>query len=160
MEDLLHQPGNQDTTIHFRGYWEFIGLGRLSEVLVESGPTDCWPVIGRLQMYDGIALDNMQYISILLKEYEQQVGKLSELYQFLETLQIPDPYYYGQPTEEHVKLMMRGFRERAGGIVLTLMDLDAQMGAMQRSINKEALMLHGRLEGIETLHFRKEVLKP
>ncbi|EEA26166.1 hypothetical protein TMatcc_005587 [Talaromyces marneffei ATCC 18224] len=160
MADLLRKPNYQDTTIYFRGYWEFIGLGRLSEVLVESGPTDCWPVIGRLKMYDGIALDNLQYISIILKEYEQQVDKLSELYQFLEKLQIPDPYYYGQPTDEHVKLVMRGFRERAGRVALSLVDLDAQMGAIQRSINKEALMLHGRLEGVEMLHFKKEVLKP
>jgi hypothetical protein len=83
MADLLRKPDHQDTTIYFRGYWEFIGLGRLSEVLVESGPTECWPVIGRLKMYDGIALDNMQYISVLLREYELQVDKLSELYQFL-----------------------------------------------------------------------------
>jgi hypothetical protein len=55
---------------------------------------------------------------------------------------------------------MRGFRERASSIVMALTSLDLQMGAMQRSIKKEALMLHGRLDGVEMLHFKEEVLKP
>ncbi|EED22049.1 hypothetical protein TSTA_092950 [Talaromyces stipitatus ATCC 10500] len=158
MGESLRKPGNQDTTIYFRGYWEFTGLGRLSHVLVESGPTDFWPVIGRLKMYDGIALDNMQFISIMLKEYEKQVDQLSELYQFLEGMQIP---HHVEPTEEHIKTVMHGFRERSGNIAQALIDLDLEMGAMQRNINQEAAQLHGSsLERVETLHFRKEVLKP
>lgn len=160
MADFLRQPGHQDANIYFCGYWEFVGLGKLSEVLVESGPTDCWPVIGRLKIYDGMALENMQCISLLLKEYEQQVYNLSELYHFLEGLQIPDPYYYGRPTDEHVMLVMRGFHERAGRIAMALTKLDLQMGALQRSIKKEALMLLGRVDGAEMLHFKTEVLKP
>lgn len=159
MGGLLRQPGHRDANIYFRGYWETVGMGKLSEVLVEYGPTESWPVIGRLKIYDGMALDTMQHVSLLLQEYEKQVDKLSELYQFLEGLQIPDPYYHGQPTDEHVILVMRGFRERAGGIVMALTKLDLQMGAVQRSIKKEALMLHGRLDGVEMLHLKK-VLKP
>lgn len=159
MGHLLRQPYHQDANVKFRGYWEFIGLGKLSEVLVESGPTDCWPVIGRLKMYDGMSLDYMQYISLLLKEYENQVYKLAELYHFLELRQIP-PYYCERPADGHVKVVLRGFQERAGRIAMVLSKLDLQMGALQRSINKEALMLHGRLDGPEMLDFKKEVLKP
>lgn len=159
MGHLLRQPYHQDANVKFRGYWEFVGLGKLSEVLVESGPTDCWPVIGRLKMYDGMALDNMQHISLLLNEYEKQVYKLAELYHFLELQQIPQ-FNCEKPTDGHVKVVLRGFQERAGRIVMVLSKLDLQMGALQRSINKEASMLHGRLDGPEMLDFKKEVLKP
>ncbi|KAF3394788.1 hypothetical protein DPV78_008498 [Talaromyces pinophilus] len=160
MAGLLRQPGRQDANAYFRGHWEFIGLGKLSEVLVESGPTDSWPVIGRLKVYEGMASENMQSISLLLKEYEQQVYNVSELYRFLECMQISESYYGGQPDEGHVQAVMCGFRERAGGIVMALKKLDLEMGALQRDIKKEALMLHGRLDGAEMLHFKEEVLKP
>lgn len=157
MGHLLVQPDYQDANVKFRGHWEFVGLGKLSEVLVESGPTDCWPVIGRLKLYDGMALDNMQHILVLLKEYEKQVHKLADLYRFLELQQIPR-FHCEKPTDEHVKVTLRGFQERAGLIVMVLSKLDLQMGALQRNINKEALMLHGRLDGSEMLNIKKEVL--
>ncbi|KUL84381.1 hypothetical protein ZTR_06308 [Talaromyces verruculosus] len=160
MAGLLRQPGHQDANAYFRGHWEFVGLGKLSEVLVESGPTDSWPVIGRLKVYEGMASKNMQHITLLLKEYEQQVYNVSELDRFLESMQISEPYYCGQPDEDHVQAVMCGFRERAGGIVMALNKLDLDMGALQRDIKKEALMLHGRLDGAEMLHFKEEVLKP
>lgn len=131
-------------------------MGKLSEVLVESGPTDSWPLIGRLKVYEGMASETMQRISLLLKQYEQQVDNVSELYHFL---QFAESFHGGQPDEETLDAVMFWFREYAGEIVMPLKKLDLQMGALQRDIKKEALMLHGRLDGPEMFHFKTEVLK-
>lgn len=129
-----------------------IGLQRLlSNALFENRETH--PVIEALRLYDGIALDNLQFIISLLREYEEQVEALSSLYQFLRQHQVD-----GLPTKDHQAFVSSEFRERAGPIARTLCSLDAQMQVLQMDMENEARAIHGSLHGVNTLLVRDEVL--
>lgn len=91
---------------------------------------------------------------VLLRQYEEQIDKVANLYEFLEQMQLPTTPCSGRrspppPTEEHSRAVLYGFRERADTISQSLLDLDAEMAALQRNIDKETEMLHGRLDGVE-----------
>jgi hypothetical protein len=130
-----------------------IGLqSLLSNALFEN--REIQPVIETLQLYDGVALDNLQYIISLLKEYEEQVEALSSLYQFLRQHQVD-----GLPTKNHQTFISCEFRKRAGPIARTLCSLDAQMQVLQMDMENEARKIHGSLHGVNILLVRDQVLR-
>ncbi|CRG90697.1 hypothetical protein PISL3812_07742 [Talaromyces islandicus] len=94
------------------------------------------PVIETLRLYDGVALDNLQYLITLLKEYEGQVEALSSLYQFLRQHQVD-----GLPTKDHPRI-----------------SLDAQMQVLQMDMENEARAIHGGLHQVNTLLVKDDVL--
>lgn len=111
------------------------------------------PVIETIRLYDGVALDNLQYLLGLLKEYEEQVEALSGLYQFLRQHQVD-----GLPTKDHQAFIWCEFREQAVPIARKLCSLDAQLQILQMDIENEAREIHGGLDQVNTLLLRDEVL--
>jgi hypothetical protein len=147
----------------FWGKWEMIGLGQLSTALWEHARgRSRQPVLARLKIYDGIALDNLQYIVMLLREYEHQAEKISGLYRFLQQHQMGNDKTTADDRREstvtHQIFMLREFRECADTVAAALGELDEQMLALQRDMDSEAREIHGRLEGIETMVLRDEIL--
>lgn len=152
----------------FWGRWEMVGLGNLSTALYE------WPIrqhqhhhhhhlhheqpiLARLKIYDGIALDNLQYMVMLLKEYEHQVDAIAELCSFLQQHQM-DSADGEKVTMAHQSFLLREFRRRADAVAAALGDLDDQMLAFQRDMDNEAREIHGGLEEVESMVLREEVL--
>ncbi|OKL61150.1 hypothetical protein UA08_03472 [Talaromyces atroroseus] len=172
MAELLRSRSNgsgrrlEDMYRLFWGKWEMIGLGDLSTALCEhargSSHHNRQPALAQLKIYDGIALDNLQYTVMLLKEYEHQVEAISELYRFLQQHQADDTTAEDrrQSTVTHQIFLLREFRQRADTIAAALADLDGQTLVLQRDMDNEAREIHGRLEGIETMVLREEVLSP
>lgn len=164
MADLLGKASYEDRNSLVGGKWEFIGLGNLSQALFEFHPgsnsLQAGPVLGRLRIYDGLALDNLQHIITLLKEYERQAEAVSELYAFLQQHQIDnvDRTTKRKSSAAHRGLILRGFRNRAGSIATTLFDLDRQMMDLQRDMDQEAREIYGSLDRIECMHIRKEII--
>lgn len=111
------------------------------------------PAIETLRLYDGIALDNLQYVIVLLKDYLEQVDTLSGLYKFLHQNQVDR-----LPTKDHQAFISAEFHERAARMARAVCNLDAQMQELKTDMENEARDIYGCLLRVNSLLIKDEVL--